>query len=221
MWTIGCNNTGSGNYDIAYYNSATNNFTTINGGGVAIAVDSNGLPWVYDSAGTVYRLKGPRSAGTWEQLSGCLKGIAIGGDGTVWGLGCALNSGGWQIFTYNVCSNTWTNIPGGGMSIAVDPNGLAWVTADDNSIWRYVSSTSSFEKMTGCGTDIAIGSDGTVSVVGCSAGAEGDRIQTYDFATSTWMNVTRDAVSIAVSPTGNNWIINNASDIFQGTCTYP
>ena len=219
MWTIGCNST-AGNYEIAYYNSASSNFTTISGGAVAIAVDSNGLPWVYNSGGAVWRFTGTKSAGTWEQLPGCLKGIAIGGDDTVWGLGCALNSGGWQIFTYSINSNTWTNIPGGGMTIAVDPNGLAWVTHEDNTIWRYVSSSAGWEQVAGCATDIAIGSDGTVSIIGCSAGTQGDRVQVYNSATSTWANTTRDAVEIAVSPTGYPWIINNSSSIFQGTCTY-
>ena len=64
----------------------------------------------------------------------------------------------------------------------------------------------------GSATDIAVGADGSVWVIGTNAVAGGYGI--YDWNGSAWAAVAGGAVVIAVSPSGHPWIINSSDDIY-------
>lgn len=84
----------------------------------------NGNAWVVNSGGNIYNYKNNK----WNRKSGKAKDIGVGSEGTVWVIGTNKEGGGYGIFKYNPFTNKYTKIPGSGLRIDVDKNGLAWVT---------------------------------------------------------------------------------------------
>ena len=87
-----------------------------------IAADPTGIPWVVNSQGQVYH-RGTN--GQWQQafLGSNATDISIGGDGTV-----AIVSGSSKGSPKLVFADGKSAVlPGGGNSVAVDPNGYPWV----------------------------------------------------------------------------------------------
>jgi len=107
-------------------------------------------------------------------VSGQANDIALGSDGSVWIIGNTSAAGGFVVRKWNSSSFVSVADGGSGMRIAVAPNGRPWVVADNGSIWRRTSSSTSsatWDAITGCANDIGIGGTGTgaVWVVGCNA----------------------------------------------------
>ncbi|MGB3612309.1 MAG: tectonin domain-containing protein, partial [Elainellaceae cyanobacterium] len=67
----------------------------------------------------------------------------------------------------------------------------------------------------GAATDIDIGADGSVWVVGTAKTSGGYRI--YKLTDSGWSVVPGGAVKVAVAPDGHPWVINDKDHIFQHT----
>lgn len=84
VWVLSCTSTGGG-YTIHYYNRATDSFVQIDGGATQIDVMANGLPWVSNSNGNIYK-RNPNN--TWTMIDGCAKEVAVGRDNTLWVVGC-------------------------------------------------------------------------------------------------------------------------------------
>src|SRR5206468_5720316 len=95
------------------------------GGGVRIAVDESGSPWVVNQSGTLYRWSDDR----WQEVLGSARDVGAGEAG-VWVIGAGPAGGGHPIYKWehDACQPK----TGGGMRIAVGRD--VWVTNDQNEI---------------------------------------------------------------------------------------
>jgi hypothetical protein len=82
VWCIGIQSVGGG-YNIRYFDKSKQSWVTIPGGAVRIAVLPNGLPWVVNNGGNIYRWSGS----SWEQLPGAARDVGISADGSVFVIG--------------------------------------------------------------------------------------------------------------------------------------
>jgi hypothetical protein len=130
VWVIGTNAVPGG-FGIWTWTGTT--WTAIDGGGVRIAVDPTGAPWVVNNAGGIFR----RVGNQWQQTSGAANDIGIGANGTVVVIGTNAVNGGFGIWALNAAGN-WDAIPGGATNVAVGPNGLPWVVNSSYGIFEGV-----------------------------------------------------------------------------------
>lgn len=130
------------------------------GAAVRIAVDNRGVPWIVNSAGTIYRRSTDNaSSGTFLSVPGCASDIAAGADGSVWIIGCNMATGGKDIMKWNGSFFVQDAANGRAKRIAVAPDGTPWVVNDSNAIFRATSTnpfTLGWEWIPGSATDIAI-----------------------------------------------------------------
>ncbi|MGN6821430.1 MAG: tectonin domain-containing protein, partial [Candidatus Nitrosocosmicus sp.] len=90
------------------------------------------------------------------QVPGALSDIAVGADGTVWGLGNPNGNG--NIWKYN--GNDFVQVPGALDKIAVGNKDNVWGLNRDGLIYKYDGSN--FQQVPGKLRDIAVGADDTV-----------------------------------------------------------
>lgn len=133
VWALGRSQIGS-NLAVQWW--AGSGFRQLEGAGVRIAAHPGAGqgPWLVNAAGTIFqRTTNDPNTGHWAVRPGCAKDIAIGG-GQIYVIGCDARPGGYGIHRWN--GSSWTWIPGGGLRIAVDLEGLPWVVNDANDVWR-------------------------------------------------------------------------------------
>ncbi len=99
------------------------------GAAVPISVDCNGLPWVMNDQHNIHRW----ATGAGERLLGKANNIACGG-GEVWVSGTNRVQGGFGIQCW--AGQSWENVPGGAVRIAVDDRGTLWVVNEAGTICR-------------------------------------------------------------------------------------
>ena len=150
------------------------------------------------------------SAQTWQLLDGAAKDIGVGKDGSAWVIGTAAVPGGFEI--YRRGPSSWPRVAGGAVRIAVEPSGNAWVVNSGQSVFRFDGAT--FQPVAGItATDIGVGADGTVWVIGSQAVPGGFNI--LRLTGSTWNVVPGGALRIAVDPSGKAWVVNSTNTIFR------
>lgn len=150
------------------------------------------------------------SAQQWKLQSGAARDVGVGANGAVWIIGTNAVPGGYGIARWS--GSSWTTIPGGAERIAVDAQGNAWVVNSLHTVYRFDGSA--FQPVAGVtATDIGIGADGTVWVIGSQAVPGGFNILRR--SGSTWSVVPGGAVRIAVDPSGKAWVANSANSIFR------
>lgn len=201
-FVLGVNPEPGGN-GVYRWNGST--WTKYGGAGLSLAVAPSGLPWITNSDNYIYRkISGQTS---WEKLSGLGIDIAIGANSSVFILGVNPEPGGNGVYRWN--GSSWTKYGGAGLSIAVAPSGLPWITNSDNYIYRKISGQTSWEKLPGLGIDIAIGADGSAFVIGINNGV-------YKWNGSKWVRITQiEGVKIAVDPSGTPWILDSDNNIYR------
>lgn len=205
VWIV-TNTPTSGGYTIRRKNGGT--WTTIPGGATRVAVDPSGNAWVVDSYNAIRRWTGT----TWVQMPGTATDIGIGADGSVWIVGATPTPGGFIVYRWNGAS--WSLIPGGAKRIAVDPAGNAWITADDFTIWRWVTAPAGhWEQVAGGARDVGIGSDGMVWVIGTWTTGGGYEI--YRWTGVDWVLTNGGAVALSVGPAGKAWVVSNVNEIYR------
>jgi hypothetical protein len=176
-------------------------------GGVRVAVDSAGVPWIVDAAGAIQRWNG----GGFDRLLDRANDVAIGGAGSPpYVIGSLPIAGGFGVFYWQ--DPGWVQIPGGALRIAVDPSGQPWVVNDAGQILSFDFATVAWHLLPGVATDIAVGGEGSVWVVGTQA-APGGHL-TYRWDGLKWEPFAgQGAVAIAVGPDGNPWVVTDAGAI--------
>ncbi len=103
---------------------------------VRIATGPNGIPWIVTLDGGIWRHStAAATSGTWTQVTGCAKDIAIGGNGDVWVLGCPDSQGLLGVYKWNGGSG-FTGADGRGVRIAVSSSGRPLVVASNGTVWR-------------------------------------------------------------------------------------
>jgi hypothetical protein len=209
------------------------NVITIPGIGYASVLDQWGAYEPTDPAGQLvadfhnYSFGGCTTAACWNTIPGQLHGAPLltgemGFDGYVetymnWADTHAVSYLAWTWDTWGC---------GGGQALISDYNGTPcnpYGTGYQTHL-AAVASVLSFRLVPGAATDIGVGSDGSVWVVGTKPVAGGgDEI--YHWTGSRWAAVPGGAVSIAVDPRGNAWVVSAAhlTRHWNGTAwvTYP
>ena len=136
-------------------------------------------------------------------------GVSRNGAAFVIGTSPCIGSG---CTVYAFRNANWQSLPGTATRVAADPAGNPWVINQQGNIFRY--SGSSFVQQPGLASDIAIGADGSVFVIGTGpCNASGCTV--YKFDGSRFIPYPGTGVRIAVDPSGNPWIVNSAKQIFR------
>jgi hypothetical protein len=125
-----------------------------------VAVDPNGLPWIVDFDGHIWRATA--NNGPLTEMPGLARDIAIGRDGVPWVIGTNSRNGSFQVWSWN--GSAWVADPGSGEEIDVSADGFPVVNGSDNKIWiRDGGSDQGWSQITGGALDIAAGSYGRFS----------------------------------------------------------
>jgi peptidoglycan hydrolase-like protein with peptidoglycan-binding domain len=192
-----------------------------NGGAVRIAVGSDHIPWIVDSAGNVHqRTSADHTTGTWTWRSGgCATDIGVGG-GVAWILGCTRLSGGYEAYRWS--GSAWTRDSSGrtGTRIAVDRTGRPIISNEARQVWRKSSSSAtsgSWSQLTGMvANDVGVGQAGTVPVVWSVASSNlfvfSEQISQAAPARYT---TPRNMVAVTVGATSTPWGIDISGNIFR------
>ena len=119
-----------------------------------------------NSTGHIYR----RVNNQWgDPLPGLARDIGIGADGSVWVIGTHRldppNDHDYGVLRWNESERDWHDIDGGGVRIAVDPNGNPWVVNSTSHIYRRVNNQWG-DQLPDRALDIGIGADGSVWMIG-------------------------------------------------------
>jgi hypothetical protein len=153
-------------------------------------------------------------AGTWweNDMGGCGEDIAAASSTSAWVLGCSdYINGGFEVWRWS--GTQWISTGGRGKRIAVSPEGIPWVVAKDGTIWWYRKSDASWQHVDGCATDIGVGNNNSVWIVGCTVGRNGYHIRKW---TGTgWQTLGDAGMEIAVSPSGIPWVVAEDGAIFK------
>ncbi|MBL7851678.1 MAG: hypothetical protein JNN04_12310 [Cyclobacteriaceae bacterium] len=182
------------------------------GGGIQIAVDGDGNPWIVNSAKDIYQFKKEGSEYRFYKLPGQANDIAVGG-GKVWVIGTnPVGNGDFGVFSWN--GKGWDQATGGGARIAVDGSGNPWIVNSINDIYQY-SSPSKFTKLPGKAIDIAIGG-GRVWVIGTNPVGNGD-YGIFSWNGKGWDQAKGGGIRIGVDQNGNPWITNFVKEIYEFT----
>lgn len=178
----------------------------IGGGAVRIDVDNNGVPWVVNSVGEIFKREGDN----WKLIPGRASDIGIGGDGSIWIIGTNISGdGGFGIWKWT--GKDWMTFDGAALKIDVDKNGDPWVVNAYGDIFR--RENSSWRMVGGKAKDIGIGGEGSVFVIGTNTGGGGYGI--WKWKGSGWNEIGGGAVCISVDESGNPWVVNSADNIFR------
>jgi len=151
VWTIGTIRE-SGGYGVYRWDGVQ--FEKAAGiAGVRIAVDPHGNPWVVDSFNNVRRW----SRGSWENLPGWGKDVAIGANGSVWAVGL---EGGLYEFRGHRFEKIY---PGGFVRIATGPAGEPWPIDEKQHLVR--RGPTGWESLRSATAGVAIGGNGAVWIL--------------------------------------------------------
>ena len=146
VWVIGTAPIGTnGDYTIHKWNGST--WVASDGGARRVAVEPNGVPWVVNAAGKIFRrTSSSPTSGGWQEMPGLAHDIGIGANGAVWAIGTiAVGNNDFSIHQWNgaawvVTTNGAGAIDGGAVKIAVGPAGVPWVVNSAGNVYRRTTS---------------------------------------------------------------------------------
>jgi len=203
-YALGCSAIAGG---FAVYHWNGSNWDKMEGAGTAIAVGSDGIPWVVNADGGVWRRN---AANAWDKLPGCAKGIASGG-GQTWVLGCGTGgAGGADIYKWN--GSNWDKTDGAATAIAVGADGVPWTTGSDGKVWKRNGTT--WAAMNGCAKGLAIGTPDNVWALGCSAGGPGGQ-EVYKYRGPDWDKIDGAAVGLAIDSNASVWAVASDGKVWK------
>ena len=202
VYVLGNNANAVGDFGVFKWNG-TSWDGSMYGGGVRIAVDSDGEPWTVTSTGQINR----HHAGSWILIPGGAKDIGAGPNGSVWMIGnTKLNSAGdFGIFKWN--GTSWDSVDGGGVRIAVGSDGQPWVVNANGEIYQYRSGSWVYHP--GAAKDIGAGPNGSVWVIGTNQLNDTGDCGIFKWNGSSWDTVDGAAVQITVGSDGRPWVVNS------------
>lgn len=138
VWKVGTVSVTGDDYTISRYDTGTNSWIVAAGeGGVRLAVDANGEPWVITANNEIRWYH----QGQWYDVPGEARDIGIGGTppsgaaGTVWIISNTPAPGGYVAMKLSdenplpstLTQLTWIPCEGAGVSISVGPDGQPWI----------------------------------------------------------------------------------------------
>jgi hypothetical protein len=151
-------------------------------------------------------------------LPGLGKDIGVGADGSVWVIGTNPVGAGADFGVHKWNGTSWDGVDGGGVRIAVGPDGTPWVVNSAGQIFHR-QGASWGRPLPGLGKDIGVGADGSVWVIGTNPVGAGADFGIYKWNGTNWDGMGGGGVRIAVGPDGTPWVVNSVGQIFrrQGT----
>jgi hypothetical protein len=207
LWTIS-KTPASGGYAINRYNYVTHQFLPVQGGALRIAVGPDGLPWVVNNKGEIYKMGNDAK---WQKLPGSALDIAVGTTGAAYMISTVPAPGGFAIKYWK--NNQWNQMPGkGAVRIAVSSTGVAWAVDNANKILK--SNGTSMDDTGVFGRDIAAGGNGSVYAIGQTAVPGGYSIKKNE--SGCWVQL--DGGGVAITAHGNGMgpaVINNLGMVME------
>lgn len=192
LWTIS-KTPVSGGYAINRYNYVTHQFLPVPGGALRIAVGPDGLPWIINNKGEIYKMG---TGAQWQKLTGSALDIAVGATGAAYMISTVPAPGGFAIKYWK--NNQWNQMPGkGAVRIAVSSTGVAWAIDNANKILK--SNGTSMDDTGVFGRDIAAGGNGSVYAIGQTAVLGGYAVKKNE--NGCWVQL--DGGGIAITAHGN------------------
>jgi hypothetical protein len=185
--SCGCGNSG-------YYNIKNGNCVNCTSSQQACLMNANTLSLCNFSRGQI-------GWSTWNQISGNLRWVSVGSDGTVWGVNTANN-------IYRYAGNQWQQIPGALRQISVGNANNVWGVNAAGNIYFWTGSA--WQQVAGALTNVSVAPDGTVWGVN-SAG------NIYRRSGSTWQQIPGALVQISVGSASIVWGVNAAGNIYRWT----
>ncbi|MEO8186503.1 MAG: tectonin domain-containing protein [Burkholderiaceae bacterium] len=147
----------------------------------------------------------------WELLPGLATDIGVGARGDAMAVGVDRVEGGHSLYRW--VGSDWQIVSGGAVRVEVDPQGNPWVVNSAGQILR--AGTAGWQQLPGLASDIGIGANGSVWVVGVTPAPGGFTIHRWNGR--DWDLVPGGAVRIDVDPRGNPWVVNDAGNILRRT----
>ena len=222
-WVIGTTAVFGG-FSIHKWNGS--DWEIADGGAVRIAVEPNGVPWVVNNNGGIYRRLSSAAGNVgWQVLPGCARDIGIGADGSVWAISCT--PVGTKDFTIQKWNGAgWGQSDGHAVRIAVGPTGIPWVVNSIGDIYRRISSdvtSAGWQVLPGCAKDIGIGVGNYAWAIGCGPVDGGFDVHAWNEQPATsgapaafgWVRLPGGAHNISVGPDGRPWIANVHGGLFR------
>jgi hypothetical protein len=201
-----------------------------------IAVSPEGIPWVVDAAGRVFKYDG--SSFVPILTRGCATDIGVGPNDSAWVIGCDAPVAGDRGVYYLVGSpasptSQWSRFGAMlGKRISVSPEGVPWVVNSAGIVSRRVvhitpssgTTTSYFVQIPTapgeCASSIGVGSQGDAWKLDCAfVPPYGYGI--YHWTGSAWAHVSGLAVGISVESSGRPSVINQPGSIFTAGTPAP
>ncbi|BAU56196.1 tectonin domain-containing protein [Mucilaginibacter gotjawali] len=155
--------------------------------------------------------------GNITQIPGFGTDIGIGADGSVFVVGkdSVSPTGGYSIS--KLVSGNLVKMPEcAAIRIAVSPQGVPWAVNKSHLIFRYNGSL--WDQLPGTATDIGIGADGSVFIIGTTTVSPTGGFNILKWNGSDWDVMPQCAgVRIAVSPQGIPWVVNKSNIVYENT----
>jgi len=206
-WIIGLDGQ-QGGFGTWFLDRSAERWNQINGGGVRIANTAGFGAWLVNNGGSIYRL---HQNGLWESLPGAGTDIAAGG-GRAWLIGVDGVPGGHGVYSLNDTGSGWQFANGGGVRIAVGPDGQPWIVNDTGAIWHLAPG--GWVNVPGGARDIGVGADGSVWILGLNWTFSG--YQLYRYNGTGWDALPGSGgVAISVGPDGMPWIVQDGGTILE------
>jgi len=141
--------------------------------------------------------------GAGQYVPGNLAAVSAG-SANIWGI-----TSGNSIYTFDLQSQTWRNIPGWLSKVVAGNDGSVWGLGFSGSIYRFNSSSQKWDNIPGVLTDIALGADGD------TWGLNNGSIYHFDRSAQSWSWIQGLLSQIAVGFDGAVWGINLAGQIYR------
>jgi peptidoglycan hydrolase-like protein with peptidoglycan-binding domain len=225
------------NFTIQRWNGSS--FVTSNNGtGVRIAVAPDGRPWVVGFDGSIWRRTTTSpTTGTWDQVAGCARDIAVDvdlfGDDLVWVVGCAPIGSNFGLHRLN---GSGVFVPVAGRTAvrvaAEHGTGRVWVADSAGAISRYIGFAGQpWQNVPGLARDVAggprgadfngpinyafvVGTDGKAWVFNEQVGNADDEAEPHAFTFRLFaeplLPPPLSLGSIAVGPDGAPWVVTTS-----------
>jgi hypothetical protein len=138
-------------------------------------------------------------------VPGSLHELAVGADGTVWGIDAT-----GLIYRYDSSTQRWVQAPGYLTQIAVGGKDSVWGLNPAGSIYRWDADRQNWTPVSGSLTEISVGSDGDVWGLNVA-----ESIYHWSPSAQNWFQVPGALKQIAVGFNGAVWGINSAGLIYR------
>ncbi|MFA6448614.1 MAG: tectonin domain-containing protein [bacterium] len=204
VWVVGTDKYMN-DWSIHRWNGAV--WEKIQGAATRISVDSKGNAWVVNSLQDLYAWDG---SSEWIDMKIKAMDIGLGADGTAWVIGSEkVGADDWSI--HRLGANGWERMPGGGVGIDVDEKGNAFVVNSLHDMYRW--NGAAWDRIAGKATDVGIGANGKVWVIGVDKTGEDGGIHRME--NNHWRKTPGEGYRIDVDPAGFPWIVKSDTSIVR------